>query len=478
MKGLWARGWALTIVLGLLWCVAARADESTASEAAPKAADDWPLERLTLSDGRVLQGLVESEGPSSVEFIEVRRPAGKRMYLVVRPIDRGAISSLERISPAEQKQLRGRLEKYKQRAQIEGRRMEDLSLTSKRDEGGVVWEYRGNWFTLQSTAGEQMTRRAIVRLEQIFTAYRQLVTPRWQATQKVHIRMFGATEPYRHALGELGLEIKNPAVYLADKNLILAGSDMNRFDAELAQINRQHQQIRQQFDALVADTPNRLKKLGAELDDSGLSAAERQRILLAEQKKWEDQRKAARRKIQTLDRKNSARFNEVTLQMFTRLAHEAFHAYLETYVYPRRAYDVPRWLNEGLAQTFEGGLIEADRLRVDAPNAIALAALQDDLRGGSPLPLAELLSAPSDTFLSTHAATGAMQSRLYYYSWGLAYYLAIERGTLESDAFDAYLNPSAAKGNPIERFEQLVGMPLDEFQTQWREAMLNLKSTP
>ena len=44
--------------------------------------------------------------------------------------------------------------------------------------------------------------------------------------------------------------------------------------------------------------------------------------------------------------------------MFRRLAHEAFHAYLETYVYPRQAYDVPRWLNEGLAQTFEAGLLE------------------------------------------------------------------------------------------------------------------------
>ena len=49
---------------------------------------DWKLERITLDDGKVLQGLIESEGPSSIEFVEVRRPRGKPMFLVVRPIDR------------------------------------------------------------------------------------------------------------------------------------------------------------------------------------------------------------------------------------------------------------------------------------------------------------------------------------------------------------------------------------------------------
>jgi hypothetical protein len=267
-------------------------------------------------------------------------------------------------------------------------------------------------------------------------------------------------------------------VFLADKNLILCGSDMNRFDAELTQVNRQHQQIKQQFDALLADMPARLKKLGQELDETGLSPTERQKIVLAEQKKWEDQRRAAKRKILALDRRNSARFNEVSGQMFARLAHEAFHAYLETYVYPRRVYDVPRWLNEGLAQTFEAGLIEADTLRVDTPNYVALAQLQDDLRGEKPLALRELLEAPADTFLATHGASGATASRLYYYSWGLAYYLAIDRTLLDTSQFGAYLSPAAAAKPPVERFEKLVDMPLDAFETQWREAILKMKPTP
>ncbi len=469
------------------WAMAA-ADESDSggatASAAARPADaaalpgDWRLERITLADGKTYQGLIESESASSIEFIEVRRPRGKPMFLVVRPIDRKAIAHWERLPSEEQEQLRARLMRYKNRALVEGRRMEDLAITPTRRDGRLVWNYQGSLFTVESTADEAMTRRLIVRLGQIFTAYRQLFPPRWTAAGRVHIRIFGATSEYRAALAELGLDIKNPAVFLADKNVILAGSELNRFDAELAQVNRQHRQIKQQLDALVADMPKRLKELGEKLTENGVSAGERQKILAAEQRKWEDQRKAARKKIVVLDRKNAARFDEVAGQMFKRLAHEAFHAYLEVHVYPRQVYDVPRWLNEGLAQTFETGLLEADTLRIDVPNPAALAELQKDLRSDEPLELSELLNAGSETFLSGHAAGAQAASRLYYYSWGLAWYLAFEQGVFGTAPFDAYLSPSAATLPPVERFEKLVGAPIDEFQTRWRKAMLELKATP
>jgi hypothetical protein len=436
---------------------------------------DWPMEQVTLADGRKFQGLVTSESPSAIEFAEVRRPAGKPMFIVVRPIERRNIAGWQRLPRAEQEALRQRLQQHKRRTLVEGRRMEDLALAATSDDGRVLWNYRGDFFTLESTANELMTRRLIVRLGQIFTAYRQLLPPRWSGGSRVDIRVFGSTEQYRAALEELGLAINNPAVYLADRNLILAGSEVNRFEAELAEVNRRHGEIRHELDALVADAPARVKKLGDDLKAANVPAAERLRIVLAEQRKWTDRRRTIEREIAALDRKNAARFNDVTGRMFTRLAHEAFHAYLETYVYPRQAYDVPRWLNEGLAQTFEAGLLEADSLRIDAPNLLALENLQADLQGPDPLTLAELLTAGSDTFLGVHEGDGKSVSRAYYYSWGLAYYLAFEGRVLGTAAFDAYLSPAAAAIGPVERFEKLVGMPLDEFQARWREAMLALK---
>ncbi|HEX3728152.1 MAG TPA: DUF1570 domain-containing protein [Pirellulales bacterium] len=439
---------------------------------------DWPLERVVLNDGKEYRGLIESETPTSIEFAEVHRPRGKPMFLVVRVVDRKSIASWARLSDAERQELRQRLESHKHRALIESRRMEDLVLQATRHDGTLVWQYQGAWFSLESTAAESMTRRSIVRLEQIFSAYHQILPPRFTTSNRLHVRIFGASEQYHNALQELGLAITNPAVYLPDKNLILAGSDMNRFDAELSDVNHQHRQARAQFEALMAEAPARLKALNDDLKKGELPAAERQKIVLAEQKKWEEQRKSARRKLAALDRKNAAKFNEVAGTMFMRLAHEAFHAYLETFVYPRQAHDVPRWLNEGLAQIFEAGLLEADTLRTDTPNLPALTRLQSDLRSEAPLELANLLNAGSDTFLISHAATGPAVSRSYYYSWGLAYYLTFDSNVLGSPAFDEYLSPAAAHEPAVARFEKLVGMPLSEFEKRWREAMLQLKTTP
>jgi hypothetical protein len=469
---------ALCVLASILPAAIAQEANQKSAAPMPRAASDWPLEKVILDDGRTYQGLVESESTSSIEFVEVHRPRGKPMYLVVRPISRKSIAKWERLSPEEQEVLRGRLERHKHRALVEARRMEDLPLEASRRDGQPVCQYEGTWFSLESTAAEAMTRRSIVRLEQIFTAYRQLLAPRWSAPRRLHVRIFGTSDQYHQALRELGLQIANPAVYLADKNLILAGSDMNRFDSELAAVNRQHREIKQQLDALVAGTPARLKELGEDLKKIEIPAAERLKIVQAEQKKWDDERKAGRKRLVALERTNAAKFNEVAGQMFTRLAHEAFHAYLETFVYPRQVYDVPRWLNEGLAQSFEAGLLEADTLRIDRPNATALARLQSDLRSETPLRLADLLAAGSDTFLSSHSESGAAASRSYFYSWGLAYYLAFEQDVLATSGFATYLGPAAAHEAPVERFEKLVGTPLDVFEKRWREAMLGLKATP
>lgn len=446
-------------------------------DAASLAASEWKLERITLTDGKSYQGLVESEQPGTIEFVEVHRPRGKPMFLVIRPIARKLIANWERLTPEEQQELRSKLEKYKNRALIEGRRMEDLTLSQTRSDGTLLWNYEGNWFTLESTADELMTRRVIVRLGQIFAAYRQVLPPRWTSKGRVHLRMFGSSDQYRAALHELQLDVKNPAIYLADKNLILAGSDLNRFGEELAQAVRQHRQVKQQLDALAADSPARLKQLGADLKKNGVSTGDRLKIILGEQKKWEDRKRAAQRKMTALDRKNAAKFDEVTKVMFHRVAHEAFHAYLENHVYPRQVYDVPRWLNEGLAQTFEAGILEADTLRIDAPNALALQQLQRDLRSSSPLELKDLLNAGGETFLAAHSSAQEA-SRSYYYSWGLAYYLAFDQTVVGTPQFDEYLSPAASARPAVERFEKLVGIPLDEFQQRWRDATLSLKSGP
>jgi hypothetical protein len=116
--------------------------------------------------------------------------------------------------------------------------------------------------------------------------------------------------------------------------------------------------------------------------------------------------------------------------------------------------------------------LEADALRVDAPQAELLERLQADLAGENPLPLAQLLAADSNSFVKTHQA--AASNRNYLYAWGLAYYLTFEHDLLGSERLDAYAATSPAPDR-VQRFEKLAGEPLDTFETRWRAAMMKLK---
>ncbi len=176
------------------------------------------------------------------------------------------------------------------------------------------------------------------------------------------------------------------------------------------------------------------------LRKAGVPSEERQKISVAEQRKWKDEFATLEARIKAAERRNASRFQEVTGEMFGRLAHESFHAYLENFVYPRSSSEVPRWLNEGLAETFEAGLLDGDSLRIDAPGARILARLKSDLAGPDPLPLAELLTADADQFISTHRGDAAQSSRLYLYSWGLAYFLAFEQPLLGTKELERYVS--------------------------------------
>ena len=95
------RAAALVVALGMFWLSAdrmvrgAEGENAVPPPEAPAAA--WKLERVTLTDGKTYDGLVESERPAEIEFIEVHQPAGKPMSLVVHSIDRKIIETLERV---------------------------------------------------------------------------------------------------------------------------------------------------------------------------------------------------------------------------------------------------------------------------------------------------------------------------------------------------------------------------------------------
>jgi hypothetical protein len=215
---------------------------------------------------------------------------------------------------------------------------------------------------------------------------------------------------------------------------------------------------------------DKLASLAQQLKGSGAGEEELRQLRAAARRELDRQLEQQKLEIRQAERANQ----ELYQQQFQVLYHEAFHAYLDNYVYDPARYEVPRWLNEGWAQVFEGGLLDAGTLRLDAPNPAALAALRQDLQRGGMLPLADVLRATAEHFLVRHDDATRGSHRTYLYSWGLAHYLTFQLQLLDTAALDRYVDTDSGPRDPVRRFEQLIGMPLERFQRQWRSAMLEL----
>jgi hypothetical protein len=439
----------------------------------------WQLEELELHDGRRLQGLVESESDERVDFAEVRRTTGQPTYLVKRRLPRASVSQMRMLSAPDHRTLVEKIERFRTHSLEEIRNMTGLELHRLEDRGEVVYHYaKGPWFELESRADEELTRRAIVRIEQMFHAFAEILPPRVKPTERLRIYLFATHAGYAELQHTLGLNMQNPAFYMSQNKLLAAGGDLDQLSRSLAAVSQKHAEIREKATKISAEMPTRFQAKAKELESLGYSREDIVKLITLYRGQWQRELELFKTELGIAERNNSAAFETSTSLIIQRLYHEAFHAYLENFVYPEGQASVPRWLNEGLAQVFEEGILELGTLRLDIPRNQRLADLQHDLKTLPRLPLEELLAADGATFLIAHneAKQTAVSDRHYLYSWGLAYYLAVREPVLDSRSLDQYVSLKAAKLSPRQRFEELVRMPLDQFEQKWRTAMANWDS--
>jgi hypothetical protein len=476
-------GFLLALVVGgALAAVGQTPPAETAAGLDLAAIAHWPLERLELKGGRVFRGLVRArelyDTAENVPFISVQRPAGRPMNTSVWSFPKESIAKVDFLPDNERVQLIARLEWFRNRGAYQSQELAQLVLKPGKP-AGPHWIYAdGPWFRLESWTDREMTRLSILRIEQMFAAYSEILPPRTKPQQPLRILLYGSMREYAEFQTQLKHRVENPALYAAKQNLLAAGSELTAYSGRLAEVRRRHAAIKAQYDKLAAGMPAAIRKLSDDLERSGVSAEGRRNLRVEALRKWKEELAEVDRSMQAIERNNNSQFDLVTKEMLARLNHEAFHAYLENFVYPHDQTDVPRWLNEGLAQVFEEGQLEAGTLRLDAPSRKRLSALQAELHSesGAPKALAELLTADARRFLATHSTSAEVSQRHYLYSWGLAHYLAVRQPILDAERLDRYVALNHSAQSPIARFEQLVGEPLAQFAPRWRNEMLAMKA--
>jgi len=465
------------ILVGVAVAAAGHADD--AGPESRGLAATWRLDRLTLADGRSLAGLLLEESDDAhgdLAFVEVVRGPGRPMHLVTRRLPARAVASIERLSAADRLALATRIETFRKSGRAEREAAAALKLSRRDDD--APWRYAGDSFTLESSAGQPLTRQAIVRLEALLDAFERLVPTAAEpaARRRLAVRLCGSQAEYARVQAEQGVKVANPAFYLPERGLLVAGSDMPavveqaRLAADGLDATAQRQK---ELDAEVAAG---LRRLVAQLEAQGIPGGERAEIVDRTRARWQRERAAVLADVDQARKDNDARVRQARDEFFTALAHEAWHASADLRL--GQGGGLPAWLDEGLAQVFEAGVLEAGELRLDAPDPRRLARLADLLAAEPRGLLGPVIEGGEPQFMVGHGNAAATSRQAYLLAWGLAFDLALGSPVLSVKAIEEAARGGSAAGDERERFERLVGMPSEEFESAWRARMLALARRP
>jgi hypothetical protein len=420
------------------------------------AKDTWKFDRVTLNSGKVLQGLVESEDEKAISFKCIVQNPGSPTSVFATSIPRGDIAEIRRVEDRREREALleriNALDPATERQKIAKLALEPV----RRDEftaDGL--SYTSKHFVLISNAKEEIVRRAAFRLEQIYAAYIRYLPPRHNGHRPTKIILYRSLAEYGQALKRMGRNILNPALYDPERNEIICASEVEDFGEQLEKNKKEHQQL---LERLREEEAELRKKNRGKLPTEAATRIE-----------------ADRKKIEDAERTNQKQFESLTQRLFQTLYHESFHAYLANFVYPRDEAEVPRWLNEGLAQIFETAILESGEIRVGHAELTRLTRAQEELKRGKMVSMADLLRSEPNRFIVAHGGQAAMSDRYYLASWAVAFYLTFDMHKLHSPEMTEYVRALKRGKDPVAAFSELVHEPVDKFEKAFHIYLAHLR---
>jgi hypothetical protein len=438
----------------------------------PPGKDDWKYDVVYRKKDKPFYGLILEEKPAHVKLLRIIRKPGTPTVVMEEMVTRPEIDRVERLDDTDREELEQRVKALRRDREVLAAQLKLLDPAVKgkgtiervnlqtadwpADPKAKALQYQSTHFKLVSNAKEEVVQLAAIQLEQVYAAYARALPPRDAAVQPTTILLTGSIEDYKALTRDQGANLVNPAFYDDAKNQIFCGSDLQRLRGELERLHDRHA-------ALYAELNDREKELkqvykGAIPNEIAGPIDE------------------ARKKIQTANIQNRDAFDMAQRRLFQPLYHEAFHAYVATAVYARAEGELPRWLNEGLAQIFETAVFEAGELRVGHADKARLIAVRQALKKKELLGLADLLRSGPKQFQVAHATEKQVSDQHYLASWALGFYLTFDRKLLGTKALDDYVRALQRGTDPLEAFQDLVGAPLPQFEKDFRQYLSQLQS--
>jgi hypothetical protein len=424
--------------------------------------DNWKFDIVHFKHGETMKGLIVKETPTEILFQHVSRKPGHPTRVFPTTLAREDIDSVEMLEDKERERLAARIRALDRTGKGELLRMQSLELKPVpwgKDGKGKALAYQSVYFRLMSNAGEEIVRRTAVRLEQLYFAYTRYLPPRCESAEATTILLAQCLADYQKLAKDSGFNFLNPAFFDATNNHVICTCELQQLGEEMDRVRAHHQLLLDE----LSEREKNLKKLYKNKVPPELM----------------DPITKGREKINDMIQKNEAAFqkafDEGTRRLMQRLFHESFHAYVAQFVYPPADGELPRWLNEGMAQVFEHAILEGDELRVGRIDKDRLAGAQKALEQGELVSLVDLLKSGPKQFLVAHATEQQDSDRYYLTCWAVSHYLLLDRRMLGTKAMDRYVRDLHGKTDPLEAFRELVNQPLPKFEKEYKEYLEKLK---
>jgi len=146
------------------------------------------------------------------------------------------------------------------------------------------------------------------------------------------------------------------------------------------------------------------------------------------------------------------------------LRHEGTHQFVDTFI----GSGCPIWLNEGLAEFYEGGVFDEGRLDVGQPLPGNVMAIRSALAAGRLIPLRTMLMMDHDQWAAP-LRSGSTEAPLQYaQAWAMVHFLAYGEGGKYRIPFQKYIALVARGRQSDWAWENVFGKGYDAFEARWR----------
>lgn len=162
-------------------------------------------------------------------------------------------------------------------------------------------------------------------------------------------------------------------------------------------------------------------------------------------------------------------------ETFEVLQHEGFHQFAYNYF----GASLPVWVNEGMAQYFEDGIIVGDTMKLGLVNARRLAVVQSAISDDRAVPFDELVGMSYERWGSTLNHDPARAALNYAQAWNVVYFLVHGDGEKYRNAFVRYLNLISKGEDSNAAFRAAFGISrTDPMARRWLEFIRDQKPDP